>query len=1583
MIYTYGFVSNQRTIDNTYQNVAAVCEMSLDSMSYTKDMAFYSHANYPGINLFITRSVQGNGLNPPRKVMGAYAQELCIKIVKFIETQCFNGTLNSNYLTCRQAINAEFGAAIQSLEINKMVSFDSAKFYMPERISFIIPMTGSQQPEEERIYLWFSDRAFRTQYTYYTIDPVCMVDDIDTLLGDYDAVKAIVDTWTDNKYTAKMNEVKDKYPYTSANATIYKLYVKTGGIIDISLRACIWGSIGDNMDLIRDAWANYILDHSRHGRDVWEAAIPDLFVASEFIVVPYWQYYAVPNKELQKGIHSPSIPGKDLIPYITASVPFYSSTYVSEYYTQSSHMYSSLACSIIGNEKNRLADKRFEQEWPEYFLVPTTSVEFNRISPATRKMMGILHTLIKLADECNPDTELPIGVSKVLRSDIMFLSSTYLNVQYLVPLKWNYEKGVLSGSNSPTIPEYPSPEYDSEEAKRRREREEKAKEEERKKQEAILAEQQRIKREEEERLAAIEAARKERERQEKERIEREKAAHKQASIVRIKSELEVVKTYIDETRTLIGKGGDAFTDARSEYVTYRNSTSSRELTTASEFIKSTIDFQFNLQSGLPNLIKGNIDTINKLMELIYKDEYADQVKTDADALKPDIDHLSVDLATIEVNYNKLISMKNELENSAKDRKAIEQATEQSKKETIQKAQEALLLKADRVSEIYEAMKLKTKEIGNIRDDVVSMIPTLEGPIDSYYAETIKNTIKSKYDKTNLMLCTTQYENYIKAINLVDSFNHSSYFDQNVNALAKAGSKINMLFESIKNIFNDDLDSVRKISNYYLIATRVVYDRQDNEVDADDPNGAKKRKIIQLNKIIDDTYNKYMAKLQDRIYTTVYGKPGMSVVNDVTNSVTIAEANAYLNNAKNCQTQFLNELNNETEAAETIRAAFYEIANNVDINLVLDHYNSMKTTLDTNRTSTEYNMQINALKSTLATAIQNAQNVITAKQKILDEETAKAEEAKQLEDQALDALETKYSAELANLRAKLNNVRDQQLTEASRKLDTAERTVTDIATFNTASTIIDQLSAFYKIANEANSMLALSNNVIDSSGITTSFIRTSPVKDRLMTNTTSIETLTAGIRDTYTPLRAKYYDLNEKATVQYERYLTILRNEQIANATNDAEYNRLVEVQNKLAKHIIEARSGETIVKVLLEQITELNQIGVRVDAAHTTSELRVEKSIYETKVATIRINIIKLEDIINGHTSKYKEVSEADAEKSVIITYYDKLKTADTSFRSYLTNANQAITDSQVVYTKLIAKLNELTNVESNELALSEQINVLAQRGMNLISIVSANVTKFEVTTNNLCTRHDVTENISGYTVEKLNDMLTSLEMSNLDYQNEYQLIIEAQGINDTQIRSVIADAKDHKYDKYHEIYANAFNSFDKYPDTYTKAIASINAQKAHGDNNINAVRDRLNKTISSKNLNELNIRLGMNITDINVYLGMIEIRIPEIKTKFTTAQATLTTDKPRTLELLEAIDTITNATRLSLANTNDALSVAATNVINAEKAIAAATGNDANINELKTKFTTINTLKQSYQTKAAEFNQLVDQINQFKQGIA
>lgn len=1588
MIYTYGFVSNQRTIDNTYQNVAPVCEMSLDSMSFTKDIGYYSHTNYPGINLFITRSVQGEGINPPRKVMGAYAQELCIKIAKFIETQCFNGTLNSNYLTCRQAVNAEFGSAIRSLEINKMVPFNKAKNYMPERITFIIPATGSQQPEEERIYLWFSDRAFRTQYTHYTIDPVCMTDDVDLLLGDYDSVKKIIDTWTDNKYTEKMNEVKDKYPYTSANATIYKLYIKTGGVLNISLRSCIWGSIADNMDLIRDAWANYILDHSKYGRDIWEVAIPDLFVATEFIIVPYWQYYAIPNKELQKGIHSPSIPGKDLIPYITKSVPFYSSTYVSEYYTQSSNMYSSVACSIVGSEKNRLANKRFEQEWPEYFLVPTTSVEFNRISPATRKMMTVVHTLIKLADECLPDTELPLGVNKVLRNDILFLASTYLNVQYLVPLKWNYEKGVLSGSNSPTIPEYPSPEYDSEEAKRRREREEKEREAERKKQQELLAEAERIRKEEEARIAEIEAARKKREQEEKDRIEREKEAHKQASISRIKSEIEVIRTIINETNKMIGEAGDAYTDSRDTYTLYRQSSSSVELKNASNFIDNVLKYRYDTDGGLIALIKHNINTINKILESLYKDEFISEVKESVDALKPDIDHLTVDLAAIEVNRDRLVSMRDELKLLSENRAAIENASEESRKETVRKEQERLLNTVDSMSQEYTRISGKSEEIRTNLNSTNELVKTLETRLDSFYAEDVRNRIKNLYDYSTRALNNGINNSYINSIDYIEFFNHSPYLDETIPALLTAKNTINKTFEDIKNIYNSVMDAINKMNNSYISVSRLVYDRQDNEIDSHDTNAASKHKIIQLNKIIDDNYNKYVSKLKDRKYTTIYADAATKTaiaVNTLamTDELEIEKARILLNDAKNYQALFLTELNKETETAETIRASFYEIANNVDINLVEQHYNEMKANLESERTSTANTSQIINYRNSVSSMIQRAENAINSAQSRLNEEKAQKEAEKELENKRLDKLEEKYLAQLTALRAKLNNVRDKQLTEATSQLDTAERIITDITSFNTATTIINQLSSYYTYANAANSMLSISDSVLSSSGLTTSFIRTSPIIDRLLTNVKSIEDLTESLKNTYQTLYAKYLDLNTKATAQYDRYLTILRNEQAANAKNDREYNRLVEIQNKLAGHIIESRLGDTIVKVLLEQITELNQIGVRVDAATTTSELRVEKSIYETKAATIRLNIIKLEDVINNHTSKYSEVSAEDAVKDIIVTYYDRLKTADTSFRTYVTNANQALTDSRIVYDKLVAKLNELGNEEKNELALGDQINTLVKRGMNLIGVINSNVTQFEVTTNNLRIRHDVTEDISSYTVDKLRDMLSSLDISESDYHGQYDLIIESENINNTQILSVINDANDEKYSKYRSIYENAFSEFNKYPETYTIALQLINGQKARGDNNIAAVRERLNRAISNKNLNELNVRLNINITDIKVYLDMVDIRIPDIRSKFATAQATLTTNKPQTLEILDSIDNIANATRISLTNSRDALGVAQTNITNAQRAIDEAVSENAIIDELKAKFVTVNGLKQDYETKLADFNQLIEDINQFKLTIA
>lgn len=438
MYALHGFMIINALVDNRYGVVSTLGELSAVARTYALDKREYTLDNFPQVKLIAFNSVEDGA----DAIVPEYVYTVCISMATFMAKQAINNVFVDNLVTTLQNITEEYKTQIINASLGKMR--ESNGHWMPEFIEFTVVNAGTKN--QNKIKLWFADGAFRQQYPFYNIvvvPPIENIDDfIDTPAIDIDKV---MNTITQKAITDKINELADDKPYTNLE-TLDTDWTNRDNFTDlrpVAWTTLVYGGIGTNNDIIRDAIASYILSQSKHDKTIWEKVFPDIFIPTEYMIVPFWQHYALPNQNLIAGIHSPVVLSSAFLPFVRKSIYGYSATHVNTHTVICPFLYKSILAGIVGHPDNRLGPIRFNEKWPKYTLIDSTSLEFGRMPQDHQLFIVFIGGLLHWADNADHDTDLPNGYARVKRGEIYYMTATFERIQYLVPMKWNYVEGKL------------------------------------------------------------------------------------------------------------------------------------------------------------------------------------------------------------------------------------------------------------------------------------------------------------------------------------------------------------------------------------------------------------------------------------------------------------------------------------------------------------------------------------------------------------------------------------------------------------------------------------------------------------------------------------------------------------------------------------------------------------------------------------------------------------------------------------------------------------------------------------------------------------------------------------------------------------------------------------------------------------------------------------------------------------------------------------------------------------------------------------------------------------------------------------
>jgi hypothetical protein len=425
-----GFASIDTLISNVPNTIAPVGELSTYSMTFAKEKTLFTSS--------VNKSITIVGFSSKSNLTGAVTlpgliQDKMYSITNWIFNRQTATTVietKSDFLT---ALIAEYLPTCDNLSCGEMVQTINGN-YFPEWITW---KNRDYTTEDNLNKIWFSDDSFRHQYDEYQIvvvPPVSLVDSF------YQTAANVAINVASRNYAQTLEFIqiaRNNSPETILSAMSFNYVdpLNNANLINTNWSLLIYGQAGNNSDVLKSAIAEYILTNSIHLVVDWKVIFPDIFKRTEFVLFPRWMNYSIPNMTLQSGIYSPIVNIKKELAYIKAALLDYPGAHVDNYASVMPNPYKSLAISFIGGYENRNNWFLITQVFPDIINVSTSSNDFNRMSSDTKGLMNLLATMIPMAETMTGFSDIPVGFRKVTRNSVIYLATTYLNIEFLVASK--------------------------------------------------------------------------------------------------------------------------------------------------------------------------------------------------------------------------------------------------------------------------------------------------------------------------------------------------------------------------------------------------------------------------------------------------------------------------------------------------------------------------------------------------------------------------------------------------------------------------------------------------------------------------------------------------------------------------------------------------------------------------------------------------------------------------------------------------------------------------------------------------------------------------------------------------------------------------------------------------------------------------------------------------------------------------------------------------------------------------------------------------------------------------------------------
>lgn len=430
MINLKGFVTIAQYINNTPGEVSKVGELSTWSTTYTKERGEYSHSSIPGYKLHTFKAV--NEFSVATSVDDLQVLQI-LQVVQSAVSYATSHIRPYDPVDFRNQLLGNFYSRIENIELGTFV--DNGQIALPEYISWI-----SSEFNNNIIKIWLADESFADQYDDYDIIIVPPITPLDKCFGFYNQAVSEITGRSMTELTNQIQIAKDSHPetylrlmefdYVNPNNTAQRTTTVWGVII--------YGRAGDQIDIIKDALSRYILQNSTYGRPEWLVVFPDIFRRTEFIFLPRWDKVAIPNLQVASALYSSMLNPVECVNFALGAIDFYPIAWTEDHLTILPFDYKAVSAIAIDGIDNVQENANLPTIFPDYIPVPSSSLDFNRMTVKTREWLLLMEDLLIAAETMTAHSSIPSHLRRVERNGILFASVLYENVNYLVAARNNY-----------------------------------------------------------------------------------------------------------------------------------------------------------------------------------------------------------------------------------------------------------------------------------------------------------------------------------------------------------------------------------------------------------------------------------------------------------------------------------------------------------------------------------------------------------------------------------------------------------------------------------------------------------------------------------------------------------------------------------------------------------------------------------------------------------------------------------------------------------------------------------------------------------------------------------------------------------------------------------------------------------------------------------------------------------------------------------------------------------------------------------------------------------------------------------------
>lgn len=430
MFVLKAFIQHTMFLSDKPGIVSTIGELSTYSLTFTKNKTMYmSSAIADELDIVVFKAAIDNvAVTLPVAVADHVGA-----ISKYIYDHTINSSIKYTTTELLELLLIEYASKADTFSCGELIT--DGDFTIPEWVSWHTKIDGVDT--NNTIKIWFVDTSFKEQYDDYEIVVIPPITPLDNFFSPFATVKKTLLAIDPTVMMDNIQKAKDGDPETVVRSETYTLYdvYNIENTTSTTWNFLIYGAAGDNIDSINDALVEYILSHSTKTRADWIQILPDIFKRTEFVLVPTWHKYGIPNRVLEAGIHSPIINVNEALTFINKVVKKYTVEHINKYAEVLANPYKSLSIVSIGGSDNKNNLFSIDDYFSDYISVAMTSNDFTRMTTATQEWAILISKMLIAAESMSYFTQVPSGMSKSVRDGVLYLSTKYDKINYLVASK--------------------------------------------------------------------------------------------------------------------------------------------------------------------------------------------------------------------------------------------------------------------------------------------------------------------------------------------------------------------------------------------------------------------------------------------------------------------------------------------------------------------------------------------------------------------------------------------------------------------------------------------------------------------------------------------------------------------------------------------------------------------------------------------------------------------------------------------------------------------------------------------------------------------------------------------------------------------------------------------------------------------------------------------------------------------------------------------------------------------------------------------------------------------------------------------